>query len=81
MSGRNQQLLRYKDLPVPRLFKRTSSYWFSIYESVMDTTDPYILKSCMFYHLAEEIENDKFMMEMLSARDYSAIRSYFITNW
>ena len=75
--SRPEVLFKYKDLPIPQLTKENARYWFKIYDFVMETTDPYIKKSCLFWYLSPEIENDRDWFEKFANGDYTSIRSYF----
>ena len=75
---------RYKDLPIPKLKDSFCVYeannkgirlWFEHYEKVIGSTDPVVLKNCLFYYL-DESTAPNFALKIL-AHDYPTIKSIY----
>lgn len=75
---------RYKDLPIPKLkysFETSevcdsARFWFEHYEKMIDSSDPVVLKNCLFYYL-DESTSDNLSLQIL-ALDYPTIKSNYI---
>ena len=75
----NDELKRYRDLPImrmtPKCWSRTE--WFRVYEERMATTNKKILKACLMYYLSDEFQNRSFL-DYFRKRNYDELKFMFL---